>query len=270
MQLGGYSKNHPFIRFLQWVEDKAYRESDSVISNLRNSVEHMQVRGMDPVKFTWVPTGFSMAELTQREPLDTQTSSQLPRDKFVVGYTGTFGIANALSPLLGAAELLKDQDDVVFVLVGSGKEKPTLQRRAEEKGLENVVFIDPIPKAQIQSMLQYFDVCFIGWMNESLYQYGIGANKLPEYLFSGKPVLHAFSGACDPVAEAKSGLTVSAEDSVAIADAVMELKDLPKAERDAMGARGRAYAIEKHEYGELAGKLSQIISSTLKKAQKRC
>ena len=28
VELGGYSPKHPFIRLLQWIEDKAYRDSD--------------------------------------------------------------------------------------------------------------------------------------------------------------------------------------------------------------------------------------------------
>jgi len=261
VQIGGYSDRHPFIRFLQWVEDKAYRESDRVISNLKNAVEHMQSRGMDPAKFAWVPNGFSMAEVSQPEPLDPETSAQLPDGKFIVGYTGTLGVANALDTLLDAAELLKDDPEIVFVLVGGGKEKPVLQRQAREKGLKNVVFIDPIPKAQIQTMLQRFDVCFIGLAKEPLFQFGVSPNKLFDYLFSGRPVIYSIdSGAYRPVDDANCGVTVPAEDPAAIAQAVMELKSLPEAERKAMGARGHAYALEKHEYGVLATKLMSVVN----------
>lgn len=264
MQVGGYSERHPVMRFLQWIEDKAYRESDRVISNLKNAVEHMQARGMDPAKFAWVPNGFSMAEVSKPEPLDPSTRAQLPRDKFIVGYTGTLGVANALDTLLDAAERLKNEDDVAFVLVGGGKEKPALQRRAKEKGLKNVVFIDPIPKAQIQTMLQCFDVCFIGLSKEPLFHFGVSPNKLFDYLISGRPIIYSIdSGAYRPVDEAGCGLTVPAEDSGAIAEAVMKLKMLSEAERGEMGGRGRAYALGKHEYGELAGQLLHVVDGAI-------
>ena len=54
VKLGGYLSINPFILFLQWIEDKAYRDSDRVISNLKNAVEHMVSRGMDKTKFSWV------------------------------------------------------------------------------------------------------------------------------------------------------------------------------------------------------------------------
>jgi glycosyltransferase involved in cell wall biosynthesis len=259
MQVGGFSPRHPFMRLLQWIEDKAYRDSDRVISNLQNAVEHMQARGMDPAKFSWVPNGFSMAEVSEPEPLDPATSAQLPQGKFIVGYTGTLGVANALDTLLKAAERLKAHDDIAFVLVGGGKEKATLKQQATELGLDNVVFIDPIPKAQIQTMLARFDVCFIGWRDEPLYRFGIGANKIPEYLYSAKPILHSFSGKCDPVAGAGAGITIPAEDPGAIAEGVLELKALPESSRDEMGRRGRVYALEKHDYSSLATNLAAVI-----------
>lgn len=39
------------------ARNKAYHDSDAVISNLKNAVEHMISRGMNPAKFAWVPNG---------------------------------------------------------------------------------------------------------------------------------------------------------------------------------------------------------------------
>jgi hypothetical protein len=49
-----------------------------------------------------------------------------PKNKFIVGYTGTLGVANALDSLIEAAELLKNQADIIFILVGGGREKENL------------------------------------------------------------------------------------------------------------------------------------------------
>lgn len=60
IELGGFSFNHPFIRFMQWIEDSAYHSADRVVSNLKYSVEHMVEWGMCRSKFTWIPSSRSL------------------------------------------------------------------------------------------------------------------------------------------------------------------------------------------------------------------
>lgn len=259
MELGGYSPKHPFIRFLQWIEDRAYRQADFVFSNLFNAIEHMQTRGLDKKKFHWIPNGISLSEVMNKEPLSSNILNQIPKDKFIVGYTGTVGVANSIDTLIEAANILAQQKDIHFVLVGSGKEKVELTQKAIGLGLTNITFIAPIPKKQIQSMLSEFDVCYIGWRKNSLYRFGIAPNKLPEYFFSEKPVIHAFSGKGDMVELADAGLTIEAENPQLIADAIMRLYKLPKIDLQKLGENGQKYVLEHLDYSKIALKLEQVI-----------
>ena len=259
-EIGGHSPNHPFIRFMQWVEDKAYRDADRVVSNLKNAVEHMVWRGMAREKFAWVPNGFSQDEVNLKVPLNHQAASQLPVDKFLIGYTGTLGVANALDTLIQAAEQLQDVPEIAFVLVGGGKEKPALQRLVAEKRLSNVVFIDPIPKVEIQAMLTRFDACFIGLTKDPLFRFGVSPNKLFDYFYSSKPILYAIeSGTYQPVEEAQAGLQVPAEDVTALVDAIRKLYQLPAEARAQMGANGRQAAVSQYEYSQLANRLAAVL-----------
>lgn len=258
-EIGGYSPKHPFIRFMQRIEDKAYQDADAVVSNLKNSVEHMVSRGMAHDKFSWVPNGFSLDEVSQKVPLNSNAVAKLPKNKFIVGYTGTLGVANALDTLIEAAELVEEYPDIAFVLVGAGKEKAALQSLAAEKKLSNVFFIDPIPKLEIQAMLNEFGACYIGCLADSLYRFGIGANKIPEYLYSGKPIIHAYSGSSDPIKEANAGLQVPAEEPNQLANIILKLYQMPEDKRSLLGKNGREAAIKQYEYGFLANKLAKVI-----------
>ena len=258
IELGGYSPKHPFIRLMQWVEDRAYHDSDVVLSNLPSAVEHMVARGMVRGKFQWIPNGCDLSELKTPKPLSVTTQLALPKGKFIIGYAGTLGVANALDSFIEAALLLKGEVEIAFVLVGGGKEKSTLVEQA--KGLNNVYFIDPIPKQQIHSMLAEFDVCYIGLTKDPLFRFGVSPNKLFEYLLSLCPVLYAIeSGDYLPVDECKAGLSIPAEDPQAIADAVVKLKDMSPEERQKMGENGRIYALEHHDYAKLAQKLAHVL-----------
>lgn len=259
MELGGHSSKHPFIKFMQWIEDRAYKKADYVFSNLYNAVEHMQTRGLDSSKFHWIPNGVSLEEVSQKQPLHPETFAQLPKNKFIIGYTGTIGVANAIDDLIESAKILSNNTDLHFVLVGSGKEKEGLIQKVESLGLKNITFIDSIPKKQIQSMLEQFDVCYIGWQKNPLYRFGIAPNKLPEYLYAGKPIIHAFSGKGDIVQQAKAGITIEAEDPQAIVDAVEHLYGLTTEQRQELGTNGKNFVLQNLEYAMIAEKLENIV-----------
>ncbi|QJQ99358.1 glycosyltransferase family 4 protein [Halomonas sp. PGE1] len=259
VHLGGYSIHHPFIKLLQWIEDRAYKNSDIVISNLSNSVEHMCARGMDRKKFHWVPNGFSLDEVSFPSPLSIDIKDQIPKSGFVVGYAGSVGLANANNILLEAAKALKSYGDIYFVIVGDGAEKKILSEFARKEKLSNVIFIDSIPKKQIQSLLSFFSCCYFGVRDEPIYQFGIGANKIPEYMFSGRPVVMSYSGRGDPVSKAGSGIVVPAGDHLNLADAILTLYSLSDNEMAEMGECGKKFATENFDYDCIASQLEELL-----------
>lgn len=254
-EIGGFSPRHPFIRFLQWVEDRAYRVSEVVVSNLVNSVEHMVSRGMDRAKFSWVPNGYLQEEVDNPVPLDAEIQKRIPGDKFVVGYAGTLGVANSLYYFLDAAKRF-ESSRVEFVLAGIGKEKDALLKYVEDNGIENVTFLGSVPKSQVQSLLQSFDACYLGLSNDPLFRFGVSPNKLFDYFSASRPIVYAIdSGDYRPVQDAGAGLHIPPEDSEAIFKAVATLMKLSKEERLKMGENGRVFAQRNHEYQALAKKM---------------
>ncbi len=253
--LGKYSDSNPLIYLMQKVEDYAYKVSDNVLSNLPYSFEHMIDRGMDKSKFSCIPNGFYLSNLQNSEALPPNIKKMIPSNKFIIGYTGKFGLANALDVLIDSAKILKNREDIAFVLVGGGQEREKLKSKVINYNLENVYFIDPIPKKQVQSMISLFDVCYIGWRNDPIYRFGISPNKLPDYMLSSKPILHSFSGRGDYVATANAGFTVEAENPKLIAEAILKFVSISKIEKETLGSNGKKYILENHEYSMLASKL---------------
>lgn len=260
IEVGGYSPRHPLIRLMQWIEDRAYRVSDRVVSNLSGAVEHMVGRGMNRRKFSWIPNGFSKADTDNAEPVDEEVLARIPTGKFVVGYAGTLGVANALDTLLDAAELLQNHADIAFILLGQGKQKAALEASASERSLTNVYFLPSVSKYQVQSVLDNFDICSIGLRADNLFRFGVSPNKLFEYMASGKPIIYGIdSGRYRPVAEFRAGIEVPPQDPAALANAILRLQALSADARRRMGENGRQAALEHHEYGMLASRLEKIL-----------
>jgi glycosyltransferase involved in cell wall biosynthesis len=252
MELGGYSRWHPFIMLLQAAENFACRHADAIVSILPKVGAHLEAHGMAPGKLHLVPNGVDPNEWQERGPdLDPPLSTAIDRlkqdGKFVVGYAGTHGLSNALQTLLDAAARLRGHS-IAFVLVGAGPQKAELQRSAAALGLSNMHFFDPIPKAQVPSLLRRFDLAYIGWHRQPLYRFGISPNKLIDYMMAARPVLHAVEAGNDPVAEAGCGVTVPPEQPHAVADAILCLMALGPEQRARLGQCGREFALANHTY----------------------
>ncbi len=264
MELGGYSRWHPFIMLLQAAENYACRHADAIVSILPKVREHLEAHGMAPHKLHIVPNGADPAEwLVDNTALPGMAGARLEalrrQGKFIVGYAGTHGIANALDTLLGAASLVGDER-LAFVLVGGGPEKPALQAMARNMGLTNVHFFDPVPKPQVPALLRSFDVAYIGWQRQRLYRFGIAPNKLIDYMMAGCAILHSVDAGNDPVAEAGCGLTVAPQDPAAVARGLLALFMLAPSERQTLGQRGRAYAMANLSYPVLGRRFLQACA----------
>ena len=260
MELGGFSPSHPFIRLMGWFEKFALKKSDAIVSNLQNYGEHIKDIGIKR-DFVWISNGVDLEELKNIEPLDSQTKEKIPQNKFIVGYTGTVGVANALESFCEAAKILQDNQDILFVIVGDGQEKKNLIAQFGE--LENLLFIDAIPKKQVQSMLSLFDVCFLGWKKEPLYRFGTSANKIFDYMYSAKPILNAFSGKGDLVKIYQCGIEVEAMNAKAIANAVYEFQAMTQDKLSEIGNNGKSAVVHYFTYDKLAYKYQILMKELL-------
>ncbi len=265
MQLGGMSRRHPFIMVVQSAEGYAYRHADKVVSLLPKADGYMRSRGMEASKFVCIPNGIDDAEWEDAEPLPESVKACLDELRAgglpLVGYAGTYGLANALDLLLDTARLL--QGVARIVMVGGGPERDRLLRRIVDEGLDNVTLLPPIPKRAVRTYLEAVDIAFMAMMPEPLYQYGIAPNKLVDYMMSGRPIVFSAKAGNDPVAEADCGITVPPGDAAAIAEAVRNLAALPAGERSAMGASGREFILRNQTYRVLAERfLRQVVTAT--------
>jgi glycosyltransferase involved in cell wall biosynthesis len=212
-----------------------------------------------------VPNGISIAEADAGEPLPAEqgelASSLRAEGRFLVGYAGGIGLANAIDDLISAAGRLRDAP-VAFLIWGDGPERAAVERQAAEAGLASVHFLGRIPKSAVRAALEACDALYLGWKRRSVYRFGVSPNKLFDYMAAARPILHATSAPADPVAECECGISVEAEDPGALATAIVRLAALSAEERSQLGARGRRWAEEHHDYPILAAKFLDAVAPT--------
>ena len=269
MVLYGLKENNPLIRWLQKGEDEALSQSEKVLSILPAADQHIKERGFDPAKFIYVPNGIvpSDAEVPLSSSIHADAMEMLRQaGKFIVLYVGGFADANALEPFVLSG--LHLDESVQLVLVGDGMQKEKMVELANRHNLQNVSFLPPISKSQVPALLKLADCLYIGAKRCALYQYGIGMNKLYDYMLSGRPVICGIDAANDPVSEAKCGLTIPPEDDKAIAKAVRAMRELRPEGRDILGYNGRQYVLAHHNYADLAKRFLAALQPEEKQSEK--
>lgn len=257
IELGGYSKNNPFIKILSFAESFAIKKSDLILSVLPGYGNYLREKGFNK-DFIYLPNGVSLDEMEKIEPLDNKISDMIPKNKFIVGYAGSIGLANALDSFIDAGILLKDYRDIVLIIVGEGEEKDKLIKKAND--YKNIIFLSSIPKRKIQSLLMLFDICFIGWKKQGIYKYGVSPNKIFDYMYVGKPILEAISTEESLVLKANCGLQVEAENPKKIAEGILKLYSMSFDKRKILGENGKKYVLENHSYNMLSDKLYNFLT----------
>jgi glycosyltransferase involved in cell wall biosynthesis len=264
IELGGMPRWHPFIAVLQWAEDFAYQNADTIISMLPKAEPYMLSHGLAKGKFVHIPNGIDATEWVDDAALPPQYQAVFAaardRGHATILYAGAHGVANALDSLIKAAHLLRDRP-VTTILVGQGPEKARLERITAELGLKNVVFLPPVKKSLMPALLRLSDLLIISLQRCPLFRFGVSPNKLIDYMMAGRPIIHAIAAGNDMVRDAGCGLSVPPEDPQAIADAALRIIALSPRQREEMGARAKAYVLKSHEYRILGAKFLHVLET---------
>ncbi len=234
----GVLRNPILISLSRDLERFLYRNADRIVINSPGYRDHVLDRGAKMVDL--IPNGVD-TDMFSPEMADSEFRDQAElRGKFVVTYAGAHGESNDLDVVLGAALILCGNKEIRFVLIGDGKEKPSLIEKSKNMGLENIFFYPSVSKLKMPGILASADVCVAILKPIDAFKTTY-PNKVFDYMAAGKPVLLAIDGVIRDVVEAAgAGIFVPPGNSEALASAVEEMWQNPK-DVKRMGAAGREY-----------------------------
>lgn len=258
----GVLKNRALIRLSEWLEKFIYRRADHIVVNSPGFIEHVKLRSGK--KIDLIPNG---ADPEMFDPSlsgeDFRNQHNLGTD-FVVLYAGAHGLSNDLGVVFEAAELLKTEKGLRFVLVGDGKEKPALINQAASRNLANVLFIPPAPKTEMPQVLAGADACIAILKPIELYKTTY-PNKVFDYMAAGKAVLLVIDGVIrELVEQAGAGIFVEPGNPTVLASAVRQLMQNP-ADAEKMGWAGRLYIENKFSRTQIASQFNLLLESLWRK-----
>ena len=220
----------PALKYIGWLERRMYRRADRIVTVGQGYVEKLKERGVPEDKISVIMNGVDKKLFFPR-PVNEELRRQYGLSgKFVCSYIGTIGMACGLKSALDAAQLLKERgrDDIRIVLVGDGAQREALQKEAQERKLDNVIFTGRRPKSEMPDWVASSDVNLVHLKKSDLFE-TVMPSKIFESAGCARPILMGVNGfAKKIVMDAEAGVSIEPEDAVGIADALEKLAADPE------------------------------------------
>lgn len=250
------------IRAYQALETFLYRQASHVTVHSAGNAAHVRARDVPDQRVSVVANWVDTRHIRPGERLNAFRAHHGLGDRFVASFAGVLGYSQDLDVVLEAAERVRDEARILFLVVGDGVEKPRLEQKARQLGLSNVRFLPMLPRHEYPALLAASDVGLATLRREV--RTPVVPSKIPSIMAAGRPVAAALDLAGDAprlIAAAGAGYAVPPGDAAALAGVVRRLSAEP-ALAAALGANGRRY-VEKTLSLEAAAAQYESLFGTL-------
>lgn len=238
----GALKEGRTLRAARGLEGFCYRSAWLVTVQSQETLQNISAR-FPEVRLYHLAHGVDTSRFSPRNGSEAPPPLAWKEKTCIAMYAGLHGVAQGLDQVLDAATVLRDHHGLGFVLVGDGAEKRGLVRRARERGLTNVRFLDPFPHERVPALLAAADIALVPLKCAIP---GAVPSKLFEAMAVGLPVVLAAEGeAARILREARAGIAVAPGDVGGLVSALTALEADPPGRRQ-MGAQGREACVSRY------------------------
>jgi colanic acid biosynthesis glycosyl transferase WcaI len=246
----GLLRNRWLIRFFEEMERFVYRRANIITVHSEGNREHV-MRKLDEgqaEKVKVIPNWVDVHFIQPGPRMNWFREAHGLGDAFVVSFAGVLGYSQDLDVVLDAARILEDggwSSEILFLIVGDGVERPRLEAKARQMGLNNVRFLPMQPREKYPAVLHASDIGLATLHAEV--RTPVVPSKILSIMAAGRPVVAAMNLDGDGprlIAEARCGLCVPPEDPRALAEAILQLYH-DASLREELGRNGRRY-VEKY------------------------
>jgi len=245
----GFMRNNALLRIAFAMENFFLRNSWKVSTVTHGFIEHFQSRGLPRSQITFLPNGADSNFLKPMPPSGELLDRWELRGKKVFLYVGTHAFYHGLETLIDAATILRDRQDIAFLMIGDGPERERLRQICTERGLANVIF----GKSPYHEMDRLYSIAYasVATLRKMEVAKTMRLSKIFPSLSCSVPVIYAGEGeAAELLRDHKCGILVPPESPELLSQSIVALADDP-ATRDRFGQTGRALVEKEYSWSEI-------------------
>jgi glycosyltransferase involved in cell wall biosynthesis len=256
-------RNPLLKKILLWLEKRIYKSSSGIVALSPGMAEGIKkvITDIKPIEI--VPNSCDKDVFRPDINGSKLRKEYSWSDKIVFLHFGAMGKANGLNFIIDAAEKLKDNRNILFVLLGEGSEKRHLKQSVTQKKINNIEIHDSVPKSKLPELIAACDVSMVIFAHFPILQHN-SANKFFDSLSAGKPLLLNYSGwQRDILENNNAGLGCDLCDLKEFVEKILYLES-HKDKLAVMGKNSRRVALDKFDRDKLARQVLAFMETVLK------
>lgn len=256
-------RNYFLIKLFQALERHCYRWADCVTAHSEGNrrllaKNHPEIEHKLVTLHNWVDVDHHKIV----HSLDFRAQYNL-QNKFVALFAGVIGPAQGLDVLIEIASRVRDLPDLLFLFVGDGKEKESLEAKSKSLGLDNVMFKPFVTREQYPALLRAVDIGLVVLSAKN--KTPVVPGKLLGYMAASLPVfalLNRESDGHELMAEAECGYAVNSDD---IDEAEKQVRQAyqNREHLHILGEHGCAYALQHFTKQSCVSRIESLLQGAV-------
>jgi glycosyltransferase involved in cell wall biosynthesis len=212
-------------KVLDWLEKLElylYKSAKLIIPVTHSFKENLINRNINPDKIHVITNGANLA-LYQPMIKDLNLVSKFGlENKFVIGYTGTIGMAHGIEFIVDSFNEIQDES-IALLIVGDGAEYGRIKSKIDSLQNPNIILSQSIPKNEVPNLISILDIALVNLIKSDTFKTVI-PSKIFENASMGKPILAGLLGESKGIIEKyNAGLCFEPENKL---DFIAKLKEL--------------------------------------------
>ena len=203
---------------------------------------------------SWAEEIFNKADLVPAPEVPVQ------QGLFNVLFAGNIGEAQDLPAVLNAAESLKHNSAIRWLIVGDGRISDWLHEEVARRGLQSkVLLLGRFPVECMPSFYAHADALLVSLKKDPVFSLTI-PGKVQSYLMAGVPILGMLDGeGAQVITDSNAGLVCAAGNSGGLASAVLEMFAMSADQRKQLGMNGRVFVQKEFGRKSLMDQLEVLL-----------